>query len=121
MSLPNYARGLAQATQATTATFVALYGMEWGVISGGGHVVVYGVNQLLGWEPGNYDVFVAKNDYQGLFREINRRPGAFGTLAHPQSGDYGNLAGALPFSPRADSAVVGTILRSGPATSTNTS
>ena len=83
MSLPNYARGLAQATQATTATFAALYGMEWGVISGGGHVVVYGVSQLLGWEPGNYDVFVAKNDYPGLFREINRRPGAFGTLAHP--------------------------------------
>jgi hypothetical protein len=121
MSLPNYALGLQQATQATTANFVALYGMEWGVISGGGHVVVYGVNQLLGWEPGNYDVFVAKNDYQGLFKEINRRPGAFATLAHPQSGDYGNLAGsATAFSPRADSALVGTVLRSGPATSTNT-
>ncbi len=120
MSLPNYALGLQQATQATTSTFVALYGMEWGVISGGGHVVVYGVNQLLGWEAGNYDVFVAKNDYQSLFREINRRPGAFGTLAHPQSGDYGNLAGSLPFSARADSAIVGTVLRSGPATSTNT-
>ncbi|GAB3879292.1 hypothetical protein GCM10028824_42510 [Hymenobacter segetis] len=119
MSLPNYARGLQQATQATTASFVALYGMEWGVISGGGHVVVYGVNQLLGWEPGNYDVFVAKNDYQGLFREINRRPGAFATLAHPQRGDYGNLAGSAAFSPRADSAIVGTVLRSGPATSTN--
>jgi hypothetical protein len=121
MSLPNYAKGLAQAEQATTANFVALYGMEWGVISGGGHVVTYGVNQLLGWEAGNYDVFVAKNDYQGLFREINKRPGAFATLAHPQSGDYGNLAGsATAFSPRADSAIVGTVLRSGPATSTNT-
>ncbi|MCI1189803.1 CehA/McbA family metallohydrolase [Hymenobacter sp. DH14] len=119
MSLPNYARGLSQATQATTATFVALYGMEWGVISGGGHVLVYGVNQLLGWEPGNYDVFVAKNDYQSLFREINRRPGAFATLAHPSRGDYGNLAGAA-FSARADSAIVGTVLRSGPSTSTNT-
>ncbi|MGI4865993.1 MAG: T9SS type A sorting domain-containing protein [Janthinobacterium lividum] len=118
MSLPNYAVGLSQATQATTSTFVALYGMEWGVISGGGHVVVYGVNQLLGWEPGNYDVFVAKNDYQSLFKEINRRPGAFATLAHPQRGDYGNLATAA-FSSRADSAIVGTVLRSGPATSTN--
>jgi hypothetical protein len=120
MSLPNYALGLAQATQATTPSFVALYGMEWGVISGGGHVLTYGVNQLLGWEPGNYDVFVAKNDYQGLFREINRRPGAFATLAHPQNGDYGNLAGSAAFSARADSAIVGTVLRSGPATSTNT-
>jgi hypothetical protein len=121
MSLPNYAQGLAQAAQATTPTFVALYGMEWGVIGGGGHVVVYGVDKLLGWEPGNYDVFVAKDDYQSLFREINKRPGAFATLAHPQSGDYGNLAGtATPFSTRADSAVVGTVLRSGPATSTDT-
>ena len=119
MSRPNYARGLLQADQATTPSFVALYGMEWGVISGGGHVVVYGVNQLLGWEPGNYDVFVARNDYPGLFREINRRPGAFGTLAHPNRTDYGNLAGTA-FSPRADSALVGTVLRSGPATSTNT-
>jgi hypothetical protein len=119
MSLPNYARGLAQADQATTASFVALYGMEWGVISGGGHVVVYGVNQLLGWEPGNYDVFVARNDYSSLFREINRRPGAFATLAHPNRSDYSNLAYAA-FSPRADSAIVGTVLRSGPATSTNT-
>ena len=119
MSLPNYARGLAQADQATTARFVALYGMEWGVISGGGHVLVYGVNQLLGWEPSNYDVFVARNDYQGLFREINRRPGAFATLAHPNRSDYGNLAGTA-FNPRADSAIVGTVLRSGPATSTNT-
>jgi hypothetical protein len=119
MSLPNYTLGQAQAVQATTPSFVALYGMEWGVISGGGHVVVYGVNQLLGWEPGNYDVFVAKNDYQSLFKEINKRPGAFATLAHPQSGDYGNLAGSAAFSARADSAIVGTVLRSGPATSTN--
>jgi len=118
MNLPNYARGLQQATQATTPTFVALFVMEWGVISGGGHVVVYGVDKLLGWESGNYDVFVAKNDYQGLFKEINRRPGAFATLAHPQSGDYGNLAGGT-FSARADSAVVGTVLRSGPAFSTS--
>ncbi len=119
MSLGNYALGLAQANQATTPTFVALYGMEWGVISGGGHVLTYAVDKLLGWEPGNYDVFVAKNDYQGLFREINKRPGAFAMLAHPQSGDYGNLAGSAAYSTRADSAIVGTVLRSGPATSTN--
>ncbi|WP_046245427.1 CehA/McbA family metallohydrolase [Hymenobacter terrenus] len=119
MSLPNYARGLQQADQATTASFVALYGMEWGVISGGGHVVVYGVDQLLGWEPGNYDVLTPRNDYPALFREINRRPGAFATLAHPNFSDYGNLLVA-PLSARADSAIVGTVLRSGPATSTNT-
>jgi hypothetical protein len=120
MSRPNYALGLAQADQATTADFVALYGMEWGVITGGGHVLVYGVNQLLGWEAGNYDIFVPRSDYRALFREVNRHPGAFATLAHPQSGDYNGLASS-PFRPEADSAVVGTVLRSGPATSTNTS
>ncbi|RSK46102.1 CehA/McbA family metallohydrolase [Hymenobacter perfusus] len=119
MSLPNYARGLQQADQATNSQFVALYGMEWGVISGGGHVLVYGVNELLGWETGNYDVYVPRSDYQALFRQINKRPGAFATLAHPSSGDYNNLTTAA-FNARADSAVVGTVLRSGPATSTNT-
>ena len=120
MRLANYARGLRQADSATVeGSFVALYGMEWGVISGGGHVLVYGVDQLLGWEPGNFNVFVARNNYQALFKEINRRPGAFAMLAHPQSSDYGNLAGTAAFSPRADSAIVSTVLRSGPATSTN--
>jgi hypothetical protein len=120
MNLPSYALGRAQATQATTATFVALHGTEWGVISGGGHLLVYGVNKLYGWEAGNYDEFVAKNDYQSLMRKINNVPGAFALFAHPQSGDYGNLAGSAAFSPRADSALVGVPLRSGPATSAST-
>ncbi|MFC7670672.1 hypothetical protein ACFQT0_27285 [Hymenobacter humi] len=60
-----------------------------------------------------------RNDYQALFREINRRPGAFATLAHPNRTDYGNLAGTA-FNLRADSAIVGTVLRSGPSSSTNT-
>ena len=120
MHLADYARGRTQATQATTATFVALHGTEWGVISGGGHMLVYGVHRLYGWEGGNYDTYVAKSDYQSLMRQINRVPGGFALLAHPQSGDYGNLAGSAPFSPTADSAVVGVPLRSGPATSTST-
>ena len=120
MHLADYARGRAQATAATTATFVALHGTEWGVISGGGHILVYGVSKLYGWESGYYDEFVARNDYPALMRKINRVPGAFALLAHPQQGDYGNLAGNAAFSPTADSAVVGMPLRSGPASSTTT-
>ena len=120
MHLADYARGRAQATAATTATFVALHGTEWGVISGGGHILVYGVSQLFGWESGNYDVYVARNDYPALMRQINRRPGAFALFAHPQQGDYGDLAANAAFSPRADSAVVAVPLRSGPAVSTTT-
>jgi hypothetical protein len=47
MALANWSLGRAQAAAATTSTFLALYGMEWGVISGGGHVIVYGVPNLL--------------------------------------------------------------------------
>jgi len=121
MHLADYARGRTQATHATTATFVALHGTEWGVISGGGHLLVYGVTQLFGWEPGNYNVFVARNDYPALMRQISKVPGGFALFAHPQSGDYGNLAGSAPFSLTADSALVGVPLRSGPATSFTTS
>ena len=119
MQLADYARGRAQATQATSSKFVALHGTEWGVISGGGHMLVYGVSKLYGWESGNYDEFVARNDYQALMRKVNKVPGAFVLFAHPQSSDYGNLAGTAPFSVTADSAVVGTPFRSGPAMSTN--
>ena len=80
--------------------------------------MVYGTNQLLGWEASNYDACVAKNDHHDLFREINRRPGASATLARPQRDGYGNLAGtATVFSPHAAPAIVATGLRSGPATS----
>ena len=119
MRLVDYARGRAQATQSTTSAFVALHGTEWGVISGGGHMLVYGVSKLYGWESGNYDEFVARSDYQALMRKVNKVPGAFVLFAHPQSGDYGNLAGSAAFSPTADSAIVGTPFRSGPATSPN--
>ena len=120
MHLRDFARGRTQATLATTPAFVALQGTEWGVISGGGHMLLYGIHQLYGWEAGNYDVYVPRNDYQALMRQLNREPGAFALFAHPQSGDYGNIAGSAAFSPTADSALVGVPLRSGPATSTST-
>ena len=53
--------GLADANTANNdGVFVAMYGQEWGVISGGGHVVVYGYDSLMGWDTGDYDVYVAK-------------------------------------------------------------
>jgi len=108
--------------------------MEWGVISGGGHVVVYGdgMDSLFGWESGNggwgstnnYDVYVAKNDYTGvagLFKTVNDYVGknTFATLAHPNLTDYNNLAGGS-YNIVADSAIVGSSVESGPATTTNT-
>lgn len=116
----NYHRGIADANSANNdGSFVALYGMEWGVISGGGHVLVYGYDSLIGWDNNNYDVYVAKNDYASLWKKINERPGSFAYMAHPQSSDYSGLfSNTVNLS--ADNAIVGMAARSGPAMSTNT-
>ena len=130
MLLPLYAQGLQQAQAYTNGHpgFVALFGMEWGVISNGGHVVLYGIDSLIGWETlstgNNYDIYVAKSDYQGpngLFQKIVDRSSfnAFATLAHPNSSDYGNMLYGT-YSAIADSAVVGVAVESGPAFSTDT-
>lgn len=123
MSISNWQPGRAQAAAATTSTFVGLYGMEWGVISGGGHVIVYGMDSLIGWEAGNYDIFVQKNVYKGtggLFDILNRHGNnALAYLAHPNSTDYNDLLNGS-FDAAADNAVVGSAVESGPAFSTNT-
>jgi hypothetical protein len=125
MLLANYHLGLQQANTFTNNNpgFLALYGMEYGVISNGGHVVVYGMDSLLGWETvngsPNYNIYVGKYDYSGstgLFSTINRfKPAnAFGYLAHPEDNDYGNLLNTQ-FRPIADSALIGSALENGPA------
>ncbi len=131
----NYANGLNQANAANQdGTFLALFGMEWGVSSNyNGHIVIYGFNQLIGWEtsvPGvtgnNYDVFNAKTDYDGIFKKVKNNPNAFCYLAHPGFSDYttnGTSSTALAYSAynaAYDSAIVGTPLRSGLAFSTFT-
>ena len=122
MSLNNWNLGRAQASSATTSTFLAMYGMEWGTISTGGHVVIYGVPNLLGWDPGQYQTYTAKGDYNGasgLFSTItNFGPNAFATLAHPNNADFNGIMST--YSASADAAIVGTAVENGPSTSTNT-
>ena len=129
MHVADYAKGLAQADTANNdGTFVCMYGMEYGVINNGGHVVTYGVPLLVGWESGsgawgpgnNYNIFNSKFDYAGLWTIVNSYPTAFCTLAHPQDDDYNDLAGAAPYSVSADSAIAGTAIRNGLANSTTT-
>lgn len=117
----NFHRGIADANTANVdGSFVALYGMEWGVISGGGHAIVYGYDSLIGWDLNDYDVYVAKNDYAGLWQKINEKPGSFAYLAHPQASDYDNLF-TTASNVMADNAIVGLAAKSGPASSTNSS
>jgi len=133
--LANYRSGVAQAAlfNAANPNFLALYGMEWGVIKGGGHVLIYGdgLSELFGWESNvngttgpNYDIYVPKSTYlgsEGLFKVVNdfSAKNAFATLAHPNSSDFDNLAN-IPYDPAADDAISGTAVESGPSTSTNT-
>ncbi|MCE3258470.1 MAG: hypothetical protein K0S12_111 [Bacteroidetes bacterium] len=127
-NLPSYTVGLNMANAANQdGTFATLFGMEWGVSSSyNGHVIIYGFDQLIGWETGNYDIFNAKTDYDGLFKKIKNNPNAFCYLAHPSYSDFslsGSSASALvnlPYNAAYDSAIVGTPLRSGLAFSTFT-
>ncbi len=130
---PLYQTGLNMATAANQdGTFLALFGMEYGVSSSyHGHLVIYGFNDLIGWEtsvPGvtgnNYDVFNAKSDYDGIFKKVKNNPAAFCYLAHPWYSDYspdGTSSGGLgnaAYNATYDSAIVGMPLRNGIATST---
>jgi len=119
--IQNYTLGLNMANNANQdGVFAALFGMEYGVSSNyNGHVIIYGFNQLIGWEPGNYDIYNDKSDYDGLFRKVKNNPNAFCYLAHPYHTDFstnGSFSGALaylPYDQAYDSAIVGVPLRSG--------
>ncbi|HEU4853469.1 MAG TPA: CehA/McbA family metallohydrolase [Telluria sp.] len=80
-------RAAAGAFSAANPGFVALYGMEWGVISNGGHVNVIGAGELLGWErdAGGVllaDTYTPKNDYAALYALMRER-GWLGQFNHP--------------------------------------
>jgi hypothetical protein len=69
-----YQSGLAEAASfnSTNPNFLAIYGMEWGVINNGGHMNILNSNELLGWESNSSgqllaDTLTAKNDYAGLY------------------------------------------------------
>lgn len=118
-SKQNYYNGVADAELATIEdSFVALYGMEWGIISQGGHVLIYGYDSLIGWENNLYDEYVQPTDFHGLWDVINSKPNCFGYLAHPTATDYDSLL-LKPWDFNADQAVIGLPFRSGPAFSQN--
>ena len=109
----NYARGIEQAKEASeNGKFVALYGMEYGVIKNGGHVLIYGIDKLIGWEDGNYDVFNPQFDYTALFTTIASTPNTFATLAHPAPQQFNGLKGK-PYTLVADQAITGVAITTG--------
>lgn len=134
-----YQDGLAAANTATVSgSFVAMYGMEWGVSTNTdqGHLTLIETPTLFGWEtcttcngpsaectPGTncyFDVFTPKRfGYLALYAASVANPssaGALGIFNHPGSGEFDNFA----FNANADNAMQGIAVRSGLAFSTAT-
>lgn len=86
-----YTNGVSIAASYTAANpgFLAMYGMEWGVISGGGHLNIFNSDELYSWEydPSNQlygHRFIAKNDYASLYT-VMRAAGQVGQFNHPDT------------------------------------
>ena len=102
-----YQSGLSAAASfnAANPNFLGVYGMEWGVITNGGHMNVFNSNELLGWEYNSSnqliaDTFTTKNDYAGMYTLMRQR-GWIGQFNHP-SGTGQFLVNSVPFGYTAD-------------------
>jgi hypothetical protein len=69
-----YQSGLSAAANFNAAHpgFLGIYGLEWGVISNGGHLNIFNANELLEWEYNSSkqligDTYTAKGDYAALY------------------------------------------------------
>ncbi|MEO6325032.1 MAG: Ig-like domain-containing protein [Thermoanaerobaculia bacterium] len=95
-----YQDGLNAAIASTTANFVGIYGMEYGVIGNPvdheGHVAFYDITKLFSWEA-YADVITSKTDYLSLWTSANNAAnqgpsGAAGGFCHPKTSDYASWA-----------------------------
>jgi len=108
-----YQTGLAEAAAYTNAHpgFLALYGMEWGVINKGGHLNIVNSEQLLGWERNASgellaDMETPKGDYAGLYALMRER-GWIGQFNHPAyAGQFLVNGQPLGYTPDGDAAMV---------------
>ncbi|WP_035820115.1 CehA/McbA family metallohydrolase [Janthinobacterium sp. RA13] len=108
-----YQTGLAEAAAYSAAHpgFLALYGMEWGVINKGGHLNIFNSEQLLGWERNALgellaDVETPKGDYAGLY-SLMRERGWIGQFNHPAyTGQFLVNGQPLGYTPDGDAAMV---------------
>ncbi len=107
-----YQAGLASAAafNATKPGFLALYGMEWGVINNGGHVNIFNSDELLGWETNALgelvaDTLTARSDYGALYTLMRQR-GWVGQFNHPSHGGQFKVNGVpLAYTPDGDEAM----------------
>lgn len=116
-----YVSGFTAAQTATVAgSFVGLWGMEWGVISGGGHVNIYNQAQLMSWAGEPLHVVTDKSNYPMLYTALKNNQGvlgSYGTFNHPETTDFGSWTRSAD----GDAVMRGLSIVSGPAFSTSTS
>jgi hypothetical protein len=104
-----YQAGLASADAYSQAHpgFLALYGMEWGVINNGGHLNIFNSRELLGWETNANGELMAdtrtpRGDYAALY-SLMRERGWMGQFNHPaQTGQFMVNGVALAYTPDGD-------------------
>ncbi|MGZ9042866.1 MAG: Ig-like domain-containing protein [Telluria sp.] len=102
-----YQSGLSQAASynAANPNFLGVYGLEWGVISNGGHLNIFNSPELLAWEYNSSsqligDTQTVKNDYAALYTLMRQR-GWVGQFNHPASiGQF--LVNGVPLGYTAD-------------------
>ncbi len=108
-----YQSGLTTASNfnAANAGFLAIYGMEWGVISNGGHMNIFNSNELLGWETNSSgqllaDTLTPKSDYATIYSLMKQR-GWIGQFNHPDVAGQFVIGGtSLAFNADADEVMV---------------
>ncbi len=127
-AINRYAAGRTAMANSNSAnpSFLALYGMEWGVISNGGHLNIINGDKLAAWEYNSSnqllgDVFVAKNDYATLYTTMRAR-GWVGQFNHPSTSDSQFKIGTTVFGYHidGDEVMVGAEIMNTSAFSSNT-
>jgi hypothetical protein len=90
--------------------FLAVYGLEWGVINKGGHLNIFNSPELLGWEANAKGELLAdtrtpRSDYGALYTLMRSR-GWVGQFNHPSVGGQFIVNGvALGYTPDGDQAM----------------
>jgi len=106
--------------------FLGVYGMEWGVISNGGHLNIFNSNELLAWEynAGGQllgDTLTEKNEYVSLYALMRQR-GWVGQFNHPSTSSQFLVNGVpLGYTEDGDQAMVLCEVMNTSAFSVNTS
>ena len=127
-AIARYQAGLGAASKfnAANPNFLAVYGMEWGVISNGGHMNIFNSAQLFGWEYNSGsqlfgDVYTAKSDYAAIYATM-RQKGLVGQFNHPaSSGQFVINGTSLAYSADGDQVMVLAEVLNSSAFSSNTS